>query len=211
MFSSQVITASNLSCIRGENTLFEGLELSVSEGQCLHVTGPNGSGKTSLLRIIAGLNPSDSGHTVWNDRDINNDAHYFSQCAYIAHKDGLKNELTAIENLRYYQQLDGPADEDALDDALEKMGLLSRADLTAQKLSFGQRRRLAFARLLINKFSIWILDEPFTGIDTNGRQLIESLCVKHLQKNGLIILTHHQSLENSSLNEFRQELVLSSA
>lgn len=209
MFSPQAIKASTLSCIRGENTLFSGLGLSVSNGDCLHVTGPNGSGKTSLLRIIAGLNTPDSGQVTWNDSSISNNTDFFQKCAYIAHKDGLKNELTAIENLRYYQQLDGIADEDALDDALSEMGLLSRADLAAQKLSFGQRRRLAFARLLISEFPIWILDEPFTGIDADGRELIESLCVTHLQQQGLIIMTHHQSLKDSALDGYRKELELS--
>jgi heme exporter protein A len=211
MFSQQAIEATNLSCIRGENTLFSGLDFSVKNAQCLHVTGPNGSGKTSLLRIVAGLNPPDFGNVHCNDSNIASNSDFYEKCVYIAHKDGLKNELTAIENLRYYQHLEGLRDEDALDDALEKMGLLTRADLSVQKLSFGQRRRLAFARLLISKFPIWILDEPFTGIDANGRELIESLCVSHLQSNGLILMTHHQSLNDSALGEFRKELVLSAS
>lgn len=211
MFSPQAINASNLTCVRGDNTLFSKLSTDVSNSECLHVTGPNGSGKTSLLRIIAGLNSPDSGKVQWQGVNINNNDDYFSNCAYIAHKDGLKNELTAIENLRYYQQLEGNSNEDHLDDALQQMGLLTRADLIAQKLSFGQRRRLSFARLLVHDFPIWILDEPFTGIDTHGRQLIESLCVNHLTNQGLIVMTHHQSLQGSSLDSFRKELILSAS
>jgi heme exporter protein A len=211
MYCPQLIEASNLSCIRGENTLFSGLDFSVNNAECLHVTGPNGSGKTSLLRIIAGLNTADSGDVYWNKSNITSNFDFHQKCAYIAHKDGLKNELTAIENLRYYQHLEGARDEELLDDALEKMGLLIRADLAVQKLSFGQRRRLALARLLISEFPIWILDEPFTGIDANGRSLIESLCVSHLHNNGMILMTHHQSLNDSGLAKFRKELVLTSS
>jgi len=100
--------------------------------------------------------------------------------------------------------------EDALDAALDRLKILDCADRITQHLSFGQRRRLAFARLLLADFSLWILDEPFTGIDKSGHKLVEAVCVEHLQHNGLIIMTHHQSLDDSVLNDYRKELALES-
>jgi len=203
------LSAKNLSCTRGENLLFENLELKVDPGQCLHLIGPNGSGKTSLLRIICGLNQSDTGEVLWQQKPTLHNTNYTQDCFYIGHKDALKNELTAIENLRFIQSLDGIKDEDQLDDALAQMQILQCADLPAQALSFGQRRRLAFAKLLLVKRKLWVLDEPFTGIDEKGRRLIESLCVAHLRENGSIILTHHQGLKSSDLNVYLAELDIS--
>jgi len=208
MPSTKVISANSLSCSRGDNLLFESVSFDLIEGQCLHVTGPNGCGKTSLLRLISGINHPENGSIEWCGNNTTDNSVFFAESAYIAHKEGIKNELTAIENLRYYQQLETFRDELALDDTLAEMGILKCADLLAQQLSFGQRRRLSFARVLMSNFSLWILDEPFTGIDAAGRALIESLCVKHLENNGLIIMTHHQSLANSPLNQYRCELKL---
>jgi heme exporter protein A len=202
------LDADNLCCVRGDNTLFSAISFRVSGGQCLHVIGVNGSGKTSLLRILCGLNQADQGKVLWNQLTVSTSADYRAASAYVGHKDALKNELTAIENLRFYQQLNGGRDEDALDQCLHSMGLLQCTDLPTQFLSFGQRRRLAFARLLTHHYKVWILDEPFTGIDTEGRRLIEQMCVSHLQGDGLIVMTHHQSLESSALNNYRTELRL---
>lgn len=203
-----IISASNLSCTRSDRGLFKDLELLARSGQCLHVIGNNGSGKSSLLRILCGLFMPDEGNITWNNQPIRNNQEYLSTLAYIGHKDALKNELTAVENLRFYQNCDNVCDDDLIDDYLSRLGILACADLLAQQLSFGQRRRLAFARLQIKQYAIWVLDEPFTGIDHSGRELIEEICVSHCQQGGIIILTNHQTLQDSSLAPYLQELVL---
>lgn len=202
------LSAQDLLCIRSERTLFKQLSFEVSSAQCLHIIGANGSGKSSLLRILCGILTPDQGEVHWNTQAIRNNQQFRSDFAYVGHKDALKNELTAVENLRFYQRLNGQIDEDQIDHYLDRLGILSCADLLTQQLSFGQRRRLAFARLLIKHYPLWILDEPFTGIDQAGRMVIEELCLQHLQQQGMIILTNHQNLRDSTLHKHLQELSL---
>ena len=207
MPNSNTLTAENLNCVRGERVLFEGLSFSLSGGTALHVRGVNGSGKTSLLRLLCGINHADEGTIYWNGVSTRSNYEFLKRSAYISHKDGLKNELSCIENLRAYQKLIGDklggknqerSNEQMLDDCLDQLQILDCADLITHQLSFGQRRRLTFARLLLTSFDLWVLDEPFTGIDKEGRALIETICETHLTAGGLIILAHHQSLENSA-------------
>lgn len=200
------LTAVGLKSVRGERTLFDGLDLSIKEKQCLHVVGANGSGKTTLLRIIAGINRADQGRVTWNSSI----GSVTENSAYLGHFDGLKNELSAAENLSFYHRLERLDNPRQIDDDLHRMGILACADLSVSKLSFGQRRRLAFARLLSANYKLWILDEPFTGIDYQGRELIEAICADHLQQQGMILLTNHQSLQESALAPFLIELNLTS-
>ena len=202
------LKVSGLYCRRGERTLFENLSFTANPHDCLHVTGANGSGKTSLLRLICGISRISDGSLNWNDEDISQNTGFFADLAYIGHKDGLKNELTAVENLEFYQSLETAPDSARIDQVLKQMGILQCADLATFQLSFGQRRRLAFARLLLSEYPLWVLDEPFTGIDQAGRSLIETLCVNHLTSNGLIILTNHQSLQDSPVAAYLKEVAL---
>ena len=191
-----LLNVTNLKCVRGEQSLFENLSFSLASQQCLHIKGMNGSGKTSLLRVLAGLLSYDEGHIEWQEKN---------PPAYLGHKDGLKNEFSAIENLRFYLYLrdtptsDKQRDEDQLDHALNQLGILKQADTPTKSLSFGQRRRLAFARLVFAQEKVWILDEPLTGVDMHGRKLIENQCLKHLSKGGAIIMSHHGDLTHSDL------------
>lgn len=206
--SSNSLEVTAVACSRGERNLFDDLSFIAHQGQCTHIIGPNGSGKTTLLRVICGLNRSDKGTISWKQTPIQHSDVFLNESAYLGHKDGIKNELTAIENLRFQQQLEGLSDENALEDNLHSLQILNCADLPAQALSFGQRRRLAFAKLLLTHKPLWVLDEPFTGIDAAGRSLMESLCVDHLSKGGLIVMTHHRRLDDTALGDYRQEVFL---
>lgn len=195
-------------CTRGERSLINSLSFNLHSGSCLHIMGPNGSGKSTLLRTIVGLHRPDSGNIKWLDHCIWNNPRYQAAVAYIGHLDGLKSELSAAENLTIAAALQGVTQPSLVDSTLMTLGILDCADLSTNVLSFGQRRRLAFAKLLINTQELWVLDEPFTGIDTKGRDLIESLCLSHLERGGSIILTNHQALNQCKFAERLEELHL---
>ncbi len=187
-----VLEAKNLSCIRDDRVLFEGLNFTLKNHQVLLLEGKNGSGKTSLLRIICGFREQDAGELLWCNTIIN-DSNYFSEMAYVGHLDGVKKELTVKENLKMSIAL-GQAGKYSIDQALEKVHLSGYDDSLVQSLSAGQKRRLSLARLLISKKSLWVLDEPFTSIDREGIRLIESLMHEHITDGGMIILTSHHDL-----------------
>lgn len=207
----QHFSASNVAVRRGDRLLLNDVNFSLAPQQLLRIIGANGSGKTSLLRVIAGLSEPDSGKLNWQGYAIHGSESYSKNLGYIGHRDGIKVTLTAIENLRFYQRLHQTIDEDAINQVLHKLKLLDHADITAGLLSFGQRRRLAFARLLLASQSLWLLDEPFTGIDVDGRILIESICIEHLKNDGMIIMTHHGNLDDSQLHQYENQLDLASA
>lgn len=182
----------NLSCVRDDRTLFEGLNFKLKNNQVLLLEGKNGSGKTSLLRIICGFREQDEGEIFWCDNAIK-DSQYFAEMAYVGHLDGVKKELTVLENLKISLAL-GQQGVYSIEQALDKVHLAGYDDSLVQSLSAGQKRRLSLARLLITKNSLWVLDEPFTSIDKEGIKLIESLMHEHITAGGMIILTSHHDL-----------------
>lgn len=187
-----VLEIKNLSCIRDDRILFEGLNFQLTNQQVVLLEGKNGCGKTSLLRIICGFREQDAGSIFWNNKIIK-ESEYFSEMAYVGHLDGVKKELTVLENLKMSLAF-GQKGRYSIDQALDKVHLAGYDDSLVQSLSAGQKRRLSLARLLITKNILWILDEPFTSIDKQGIILIESLMLEHLSAGGMIILTSHHDL-----------------
>jgi len=195
----------DLSCIRDDRVLFEGLNFQLQAGQILLLEGKNGSGKTSLLRILCGFREPDAGEVQWSNEAIN-DSSYYADMAYVGHLDGVKKELTVLENLKVCLAL-GMKGQYSIAEALNKVHLQGYDDALVQALSAGQKRRLSLARLLITHNILWILDEPFTSLDKQGIALIESLMLEHCANGGMIVLTsHHDITLHDDVNVLRINL-----
>ncbi len=187
------LQGTDLSCIRDDRILFEGLSFELVSGQVLLLEGKNGSGKTSLLRILCGFREPDAGQVLWCGEAID-DSQYYADMAYVGHLDGVKKELTVLENLKVSLAL-GQSGQYSIQQALNKVHLTDYDEVLVQALSAGQKRRLSLARLLITKNSVWILDEPFTSLDKQGIALIETLMSEHCASGGMIVLTSHHDIE----------------
>nr|WP_129952271.1 cytochrome c biogenesis heme-transporting ATPase CcmA [Rahnella sp. RFA10(1/100)] len=207
--------AFNLSCVRDERTLFSGLSFTIEPGDMVQIEGRNGAGKTSLLRILAGLSSPDAGEVRWQgvstrrQRDI-----FHQQLLYLGHQPGVKSVLTAFENLAFYLSVNGPtvkvnASAEAIYQALENVGLLGYEDVTVAQMSAGQQRRVALARLWLSDAPLWILDEPLTAIDKQGVTTLITLFEQHAQQGGMVLLTTHQDLQG--VNRHVRKLRLTSA
>jgi heme exporter protein A len=190
-----MLEVTNLGCVRGDRRLFSDVNFAVKPGSLLQVRGPNGSGKTSLLRLLCGLMLPAEGHIRWEGADIHSlSENYFNSLSYIGHRNGLKEELTPIENLRIASGLAGrQLDEEDASNILSKVGLSGREHLPARLLSEGQRRRTALGRLLISQTSLWVLDEILTSLDSSAVRFVTTLIEEHLNKGGMaVVATHHE-------------------
>jgi heme exporter protein A len=182
-----------LSCIRDDRVLFEELSFKLVSGQILLLEGKNGSGKTSLLRILCGFREPDSGEIRWCGDEVNG-SQFLAEMAYVGHLDGVKRELTVFENLKIALAL-STTGHYSISEALNKVHLAGYDDVLVQALSAGQKRRLSLARLLITANVLWILDEPFTSLDKQGIVLIETLMSEHCANGGMIVLTSHHEID----------------
>lgn len=187
-----MLEANHLTCVRDERTLFSDLSFTVSAGDIVQIEGVNGAGKTSLLRILAGLSRAEQGEVLWQQRPVRQQREtWHSALLYLGHQPGVKAVLTARENLHFYH---ANQSQDALMAALEEVDLLGFEDVAVAQLSAGQQRRVALARLWLCHSLLWILDEPLTAIDKSGVEKLMRLFSQHAENGGAVILTTHQDL-----------------
>ena len=189
-----MLSVSNLSCVRADQTLFSGVGFELAPGECLHLEGGNGVGKTSLLRILAGFSPAAQGEVRWQGELLDSSACRLPQdLLYLGHQLALKEELNAVENLQAGAAIAGTsiAREAALA-ALQRLGLGSRAALPVRVLSQGQKRRVALARLVLQTQPLWLLDEPFVALDGPAQSLVAGFMEAHLARGGMVLFTSHQ-------------------
>jgi heme exporter protein A len=200
-FNFSGLSAQDLQVWRGDRQVLGGVSVDAAAGDCVHVAGPNGSGKTTLLRVLAGFLEPEQGTVTWGGRPIGADRDgYHASFSYLAHSDGLKPELTVRENLAFEVGLRRRLGAAETDEALARVGLEVARDHAAAVLSAGQRRRLAMARVLLTGAPLWLLDEPFTNLDSAGVTLVSAMIGAHLDRGGAVLMAAHQqpSIPNHS-------------
>ncbi len=191
----QGLSVHNLTCERGYRELFTDLSFTLAPGEILHIKGENGAGKTSLLRILAGLALPVSGDVFFDGHNCRNyRSEYNEEIAFMGHKLGIKLELTPVENINSYCQLGSPCTEQQIMNALEQVGLYGFEDMYCNQLSAGQKRRVALAQTLLSQAKLWILDEPFTSLDVIGVDYFLTVIQEHVCNGGMILLTTHQEV-----------------
>lgn len=202
-----LIDAKNLALIRGQRLLFKNLSFKLHSGQAIHLSGHNGSGKTSLFKVLNGLLPASKGSLYCLGKKISQlDNTDHQKIIYLGHQTAIKQELSVIENLRLNSQLFDGLDnsEEALQKALSTVGLQRFADQLAGKLSAGQKRRAMLARLSLVSDGqqlikpLWLLDEPLTALDVGAVDNLQALIEQHLSLGGGVIFTSHQAFSLSA-------------
>ena len=180
---------------RGDRHVLRGVSLELHPGELMHVSGPNGTGKTTLLRVVSGLLRPEKGSVAWLGRSIAaTAAEYQAALAYASHEPALKSDLTALENLRFTVGLKRRVTAAELRSSLERTGVGTCADLPARVLSAGQRRRVAMARVLAFQADLWLLDEPYTNLDGSGSSLLSALLAEHVGRGGVALVVAHHDL-----------------
>lgn len=191
--SEPLLRLDELACEREGRQLFSGLNLTIGGGECVSLTGPNGSGKSTLLRCISGLFPDYDGTVE------------APSLSYLGHRPGVAAGLSPLENLRWYAALGGATDVD-LPGLLADVGLAGYEDVLCARLSAGQQRRVALARLQLDSGRLWLLDEPFTALDTRGQDLVRWLINRHTTAGGAALCATHQDLAIEHATELSLEV-----
>ena len=202
---THVFAGQKLSCLRGERLVFAGLDFAVVAGGALLLRGANGCGKTSLLRVMAGLLPPLDGRLLWNETAVVDDpAAHRRRIGYLGHADGVKAQVTALETVTFAARLADPRQaKPRAGQALADLGIGALAPVPGRYLSAGQRRRVALACLLAKAAPVWLLDEPTVGLDTQAEAALDRIVARHRSAGGLVIAATHRPLDWPGANTVR--------
>ena len=192
---TELLSGKALCVVRGDRCLVRDLDFSLDSGELLFIEGSNGSGKTSLMRSMAGLLPLEQGEIYWQGEPVRRNPQEFrAALVWMAHRVGFKNDLNLKVNLDFEAAL-RPVSDANPGRVIERLGLGRLTGLPFRSLSAGQQRRVALARMLLSNSPLWLMDEPFTNLDVDGRSLVTDIVTEHLQSGGLCVMASHQPVE----------------
>ncbi len=192
------LSGHGLTCVRGGRTVFTDVDFAVGPGAALLLTGPNGSGKSSLLRLVAGLAEPAAGHIAWNGADVAEEPEeHHARLRYVGHHDAIKPALTVADNLAFWAGLYSGGGDVSSDvtSALDRLGIGYLAQVPAQLLSAGQRRRLGIARIVAAPVPVWLLDEPTVTLDADSVAVVEALIAEHRAAGGMVVVATHTGVD----------------
>lgn len=200
-------TGKNLSCVRGERLVLEGIDFELSDSDAMILTGPNGAGKSTLLRLMAGLMYPSAGQLSWDDNAISDDiSEHNSRTSYVGHADAVKPALSVFENVAFWAEIYGPGGFSP-ENAMSAFGITHLADLPARYLSAGQRRRVNLCRMLTSGASLWLLDEPTTALDGETSSALGNLIEAHRKGGGMVVISTHTELGISDAKSLPLEVL----
>jgi heme exporter protein A len=207
-FPAPALELVHLACRRGGRALFRGVNLALPAGRMAWLRGGNGRGKSSLLRLAAGLARPDAGRVLWQGAPLHANASFHAQRAYVAHAHALNDDLRAAEALRFLARVSGrDAGDASISNALARMDLLALRDAPVRRLSQGQRRRLALARLALEpRAGLWLLDEPFDALDARAADALRALLHEHLRADGCALIASHQPIAAAAFGAIELDL-----
>ena len=186
----------NLECVRRNNILFQGLNITIKDGELLQINGANGSGKSSLLQICSGLLEPSTGEILWCNKNIKNYRYEFhNNISYLGHSKAIKAALTIEENMKVMHALTGTKSKIDYSLILEKIGMPNMNNILTRDTSTGQKRRVGLTRLYMSESKLWFLDEPFNALDKHGKNIIEKIITRHCNNGGMVLFTTHQKIE----------------
>ena len=189
--NNHILNLKGISVEKNDVCILEDINLEIKQGDFLNIYGSNGAGKTTLLKLLSGLTEPTAGEIVFNNDD------FMDKVFILGHKNGIKLNLTVLENLRF---ISNNQDIKKIKSVIEKYELTSKMNTLAKYLSHGQQKRVALMKAMINDYDVWLLDEPYSGLDQTGEEILDNILVDHIKNCGVVVITNHKEIKKEKVN-----------
>ncbi len=189
--NNHILNLKGISVEKNDVCILEDINLEIKQGDFLNIYGSNGAGKTTLLKLLSGLTEPSAGEIKFNNDD------FMDKVFILGHKNGIKLNLTVLENLQF---ISNNQDIKKIKSVIEKYELTSKMNTLAKYLSHGQQKRVALMKAMINDYDVWLLDEPYSGLDQAGEEILDKILVDHIKNSGVAVITNHKEIKKEKIN-----------